>query len=123
MLRAGDHHNLSHRLLGILYRIVMALLGLLATAAVRAESSGPLIGYTEFRMDRSGAESGNSTSCDSATGPSDALRISHGVTGPCGPTGNRCPGSDPAVVTVPRIHGRYTHQAPTASCEVDVEVT
>ena len=40
-------------------------------------------------MDRSGVESGNFTSCDSPTGPSDASPTSRGATRPCGRTGNR----------------------------------
>jgi TolB protein len=59
MLRGGDHQNFSHRWLGILHRIAMVLLGLVATATVRAESPEPLIGYSELRTDLPGGRHAN----------------------------------------------------------------
>ena len=59
ILRGGDRHDHSRRLLVILHRIAMVLLGLVATVAARAGSPEPLIGYTELRTDLPGGRHAN----------------------------------------------------------------
>jgi TolB protein len=58
-LRGRDQYSFSHRWLRNFYRVAMVLMGLVATATVRAEAPEPLIGYTELRTDLPGGRHAN----------------------------------------------------------------